>query len=290
MGVPYAEVIGDPIAHSKSPLIHKFWLRKLGIEADYRAVQVRTDVLHEYLVSRRGDPAWRGCNVTAPHKQAVVPFMARLSREATRADAVNTVVSGEAGTRSGFNTDVLAITEILRAAWPSEYTDQVATYVQIIGAGGAAWAAVIGALDTGRRADFDFFNRTPEKALAMAQRLSLPPSFAGGLDGIGPIRNDDDGPDDQRYSHIVINASSMGMLGNDDVPIDLGRYYSDTVVVDMAYNPGGTGLIAQARRHGLIAFDGLDVLVRQAAHAFKLFFRAEPPRANDSELRALLTQ
>jgi shikimate dehydrogenase len=290
VGAPYAEVIGDPIAHSKSPLIHRFWLQKLGIDADYRAVQVHPDMLHEYLVSRRGDLGWRGCNVTAPHKQTVAPFMARLSREATRAGAVNTVVRGEAGTRSGFNTDVLAITEILRAAWPPTFPDQVAPYVQVIGAGGAAWAAVIGALDTGHGADFDFFNRTPEKALAMAQRLSLPPSFAGGLDGIGPIRKDDDRPEHQRYSHIVINASSMGMLGNDDVPIDLSRYYPDTVVVDMAYNPGGTGLIAQARRHGLLAFDGLDVLVRQAAEAFKLFFRTEPPREHDSELRELLTR
>ena len=72
MGVPYAEVIGDPIAHSKSPLIHKFWLEKLGIEGDYRAARVRADELADYLEARRADPDWRGCNVTMPHKQAVL--------------------------------------------------------------------------------------------------------------------------------------------------------------------------------------------------------------------------
>ena len=74
---PYAEVIGDPIAHSKSPAIHNFWLESLGIEAAYRATLV-TD-LDGYFANRRGDPAWRGCNITAPHKRAVIPFLDEAS-------------------------------------------------------------------------------------------------------------------------------------------------------------------------------------------------------------------
>ena len=77
MGVPYAEVIGDPIAHSKSPVIHKFWLQQLGMEGDYRRTQVRPEELESYIADRRADPDWRGCNVTMPHKQAIARLAAR---------------------------------------------------------------------------------------------------------------------------------------------------------------------------------------------------------------------
>ena len=75
MGIPYAEVIGDPVAHSRSPLIHKFWLERLGIEGDYRATRATAGELPAYLAARRSDPDWRGCNVTMPHKQAILPLL-----------------------------------------------------------------------------------------------------------------------------------------------------------------------------------------------------------------------
>src|SRR3990167_7254417 len=92
MSTPYAEVIGDPIAQSKSPAIHNFWLGKLGIDAEYRACHVRPEELEDYFTRRRGDVDWRGCNVTMPHKQAIVPFLGRLDPLAAKIGAVNTVV------------------------------------------------------------------------------------------------------------------------------------------------------------------------------------------------------
>jgi shikimate dehydrogenase len=122
---PYAEVIGDPIAHSKSPAIHNFWLDLLGIEAVYRATLI-TD-LNDYFRERRGDPDWRGCNITAPHKQAVIPFL----DEASPIGAVNCVVR-DGDRLVGLNTDVDGVNEALAGADFSR--------VVTIGAGGAARA------------------------------------------------------------------------------------------------------------------------------------------------------
>jgi shikimate dehydrogenase len=290
MGVPYAEVIGDPIAHSKSPLIHNFWLKRLGIQGEYRAECVKTDALHEYLFARRGDPQWRGCNVTMPHKAAVLPFLAYLADSAEKSRAANVVIPAGGRTLKGHNTDVAAIAELLGKLPRFKYSNYVATYVQVIGAGGAARAAAIGAGAAGY-GDFDFFNRSLAGAQAMASWFGLDPdAYACTIDGLGPIRNPDDGSNDQRYSHIIINATSLGMLGNGELEADLSRYYPDTVVVDLPYKPGGTRLVKAARELGLRTIDGLQVLVAQAAHAFQLFFGQAPPRQHDEELRELVTR
>ena len=96
MSATYAEVIGDPIAHSKSPRIHNFWLEKLGREHAYGMEQVTPDALETYISSRVGDPEWRGCNITMPHKQAIISMIDRLEPLAKRVGAVNTKIHQEA--------------------------------------------------------------------------------------------------------------------------------------------------------------------------------------------------
>src|SRR3954452_6232006 len=136
---PYAEVIGNPIAHSKSPAIHNFWLTRLGIEADYRATLVTE--LADYFEARRGDPDWRGCNVTAPHKQNVIPFL----DEASPIGAVNCIVR-DGDRLVGLNTDVDGIREALGLS-PSSPTKAGGganlDKVVLIGAGGAARAVAV---------------------------------------------------------------------------------------------------------------------------------------------------
>jgi len=289
MGVGYAELIGDPVAQSKSPLIHKFWLAKLGMAGDYRVARIASDRLHRYLRDRRGDPDWLGCNVTMPHKRAAVAFMDRLGRSAERCRAVNTIVAEGDRRLVGRNTDALAVADLLRSRQPARYPGHVATYVQVVGAGGAAWAAVIGAADAGY-IDFEFYNRTVAKAQALAVRLGLDPqAYAAPIEALGPIRNPDDGPDDQRYSHVVINATSRGMTGFPELEADLSRYYPDTVILDMPYKPGGTAFAKAARALGLPVIDGFDMLTSQAAPAFEAFFGVPAPRRHDLELRELLT-
>lgn len=290
MGTPYAEVIGGPIAQSKSPVIHKFWLERLGLEGDYRSVRVSEAALPQHLVDRKGDPDWRGCNVTMPLKQVAVPFMARLSETATKCGAVNTIIAEPDGSRTGHNTDALAIARLLTQFGRTPYPNHVATYVQILGAGGAARAAAIGAVDAGY-GDFDFYNRSPEGAATLAGWFSLNPEiYAHPLEALCPIRNPDDGPEDQRYSHVIVNATSLGMAGQGELLVDLTHYYPDTIVIDMVYRPREeTAFARQARSLGLRVADGLDVLIEQAALAFALFFGRPAPREHDTALRERLT-
>jgi shikimate dehydrogenase len=283
----YAEVIGDPIAHSKSPMIHGFWIKALGLQADYRAAHVTSDGLAAYFAARRTDPDWAGCNVTMPHKEAVLAHVDEVDALAARLNAANTILKRVDGTLVAGNTDVDGVSEPLCRHCIGGYANHVATYVQIIGAGGAARAAVLGAQAAGF-GDFDIFNRSAARADQVAQLAGTAWGTGNPLDSLGPIRNPNDGLAEQRYSHIVINATSMGMQGVNPVPIDLSGYYPDTIVFDMVYAPLETPLLAQARAHGLRTIDGLEMLVGQAATAFERFFGTAPPRERDAELRALL--
>jgi shikimate dehydrogenase len=285
--VSYAEVIGDPISHSKSPLIHGFWIRALGLEADYRAAHVRAEGLGDYLAARRADPDWAGCNVTMPHKEAVLAHVDEVDPLAARLHAANCIVKRADGRLVAGNSDVDGVAEPLRRHAVGGYPGHVATYVQIVGAGGAARAAVVGAQAAGFH-DFDMFNRTPAKADALAALAGAPFGTGNPLDALGPIRNPREPGAVQRYSHVLINASSLGMLGADPVPVDLCAYFPDTIVFDMVYAPLETPLLAAARAEGMRTIDGLEMLVGQAATAFERFFGVAPPRELDAELRAML--
>ncbi|WP_353216288.1 shikimate dehydrogenase [Sandarakinorhabdus sp.] len=283
-----AGVIGWPVAHSKSPLIHRFWLKKLDMDGDYSRFPVAPERLGDFI---RALPAMglRGVNVTIPHKTAVIPFLDRLDETARGVGAVNTVIVTADGKLEGFNTDVEGVRAPLAAAasiW-MPYADHVATCVQIIGAGGAARAAACGAAAAGY-SDFDVFARDPAKAAPVAALAGTPFGKATLLQGLGPIRNPDDGATDQRYSHVIINASPMGMAGYPEVPIKLEDYYPDTIVFDMVYAPLDTALLQAARARALATIDGLQMLVGQAAQAFEIFFGTKPPRQHDDELRRLL--
>ena len=147
MGRPYAEVIGDPIAHSKSPLIHNFWLEKLGIDAEYRACLVRPDELADYFARRRGDAEWRGCNVTIPHKVSAMEHVRVRKGTRMMVGAINTVVRGPDSRLEGANTDIVGIVRPLEAIGASGGT------MVVIGAGGAARAAVAASLMLGMRSE-----------------------------------------------------------------------------------------------------------------------------------------
>lgn len=283
----FAEVIGDPIAHTKSPLIHGFWIEVLGLRADFRAVHVTYAGLGDYFAARRADPDWAGCNVTMPHKEAVLTHVDVVEPIAAQLNAANIIVKRGDGALVAGNTDVDGVAEPLGRHRIGDYPNHVATCVQIIGAGGAARAAVLGAQAAGF-GDFDIFNRSAARADKVAQLAGAARGTGNPLDALGPIRNPDDGLAEQRYSHIVINATSMGMEGVNPVPIDLSAYYPDTIVFDMVYAPLETPLLAQARAHGLRAIDGLEMLVGQAATAFERLFGAPAPRDRDGELRIRL--
>jgi shikimate dehydrogenase len=272
----YAEVIGDPIAHSKSPVIHNFWLEKLGIAAQYRKAHVRAEELEDYFARRRDDPDWRGCNVTIPHKEKVGAAIDEVDAKAGAIGAVNTVYRGESGLLIGTNTDVDGVEEAL---FGLELAGEEAT---VIGGGGAARAA-FAALARRECAAVHVLARNPQKAAAVADACGV---FAVGhkLDPGSPALCE---------AMLLVNATQLGMTGQERMPgyilTELADLAKGALVFDMVYAPLETQLLAEARRKGLRTADGLTMLIGQAAVAFEKFFGVAPPREDgDAELRGLL--
>lgn len=269
--VPYAEVIGDPISHSKSPLIHGFWLRKLGIRGEYHRCHVRPAELADYLAGRRTDPDWQGCNITIPHKVAALDMVDDLDRSASEVGATNCI--RKRGNRLlAFNTDVAGVA----AAVSRDHKSAC-----IIGAGGAARAALPNLADLGAR-DIRILSRDPDKAAASLNGIFPDLSFFS-LENAGKALGGVEG---------IINASPLGMIGQPAVPVAildaLSAAAAGAYVFDMVYAPLETPLLKRAREMGFTTSDGLTMLIGQAARAFELFFGAAPPRQHDSELRRLL--
>lgn len=287
MTTPYAEVIGDPIAQSKSPAIHRFWLAALGIDADYRATHVLADGLTAYLAERRGDPDWRGCNVTMPHKQAVMPLLDRLDDHASAIGAVNTVVRAPDGSLTGHNTDAAGFLEPLKSVLVNRHLFRMA---RILGTGGAA-RAIVAALAK-QNMTLVLAGRDPDKARALLDELAPATSslehHAVRLDHFADTT--DFAFDDRAGClDLVVNATSLGMVGQPPLRFDLSHAPPGSIVYDIVTAPVETPLLRAARVAGLQTVDGLEMLIGQAAVAFRLFFGAEPPRDRDAELRALLT-
>ena len=283
LGLPYAEVIGDPIAQSKSPAIHRFWLEKLGIAADYRAHLVHADDLAPYLADRRNDPLWRGCNVTMPHKQAVIPMLDRLEPLARRIGAVNTIVKAADGALVGRNTDVAGFLEPLRDDLAQQHYFRMA---RVLGTGGAARAIVAGLAQEGFT--LVLAGRDPAKARALLDDLAAdgehhtPPldHFATETDF---AFDDRDGMYD-----LIVNASPLGMRGQPPLPFDWSHAPPGSIAYDIVTDPVDTPFLDTARDAGFRTIDGLAMLIGQAAAAFTHFFGSPPPRQFDGDLRERL--
>jgi shikimate dehydrogenase len=260
--VPTAGVMGWPVAHSQSPLIHRFWLEALGLAGDYARLPVPPGRLGGALAAL-APLGLAGVNLTVPHKVAALAHLDSLDPAARAVGAVNTVLVGDGGRLHGTNTDVAGIIEALA---PRRFA-----HVVLLGAGGAARAAVaaLGALGAGR---LTICNRSAAAAEALLAASGLPGEVRP-LEGATPAAD------------LLVNATSLGMAGQPPLEVAIG---GAPLVFDMVYAPLETPLLAGARARGLETVDGLAMLIGQAARAFQLFYGAEPPRARDAELRALL--
>lgn len=264
----YAEVIGDPIAHSKSPLIHQFWLRALGIDGDYRATHVLADDLGAYFATRRADPAWRGCNITIPHKQTALDLIEDRGNVRATIGAINLALVTEDGALIGTNTDAGGFYA------PIADLDLAGAPIALIGAGGAA-RAILFALSRIGVGPVTIFNRNVLKAAALLGVFGL----KGRALPLGaPLP----------AAKLLVNTSALGMTGQPPLDLDLSPLPEDALVYDIVYTPLETPLLAAARARDLDTVDGLEMLIGQAALAFELLFGAAPPRDRDDELRTLL--
>lgn len=280
----YAEVIGDPIAQSKSPAIHGFWIEKLRLDAEYRAHHVKAGDLAAYVETRRADPDWRGCNVTMPHKQAVMPHLDRLEPLAKRVGAVNTIVRAGDGALVGRNTDVAGFLEPLGDRLGETHYFRMA---RILGTGGAARAIVAGL--SGEGFTLVLAGRNPEKARVLLDELD-----PKGHHHVAPLAHFADPTDfafDDREGccDLVVNASPLGMRGQPPLAFDWSHAPPGSIAYDIVTDPVDTDFLKNARAAGFATIDGLAMLIGQAAAAFTHFFGAEPPRQYDAELRERLT-
>jgi shikimate dehydrogenase len=286
---PYAEVIGDPIAQSKSPAIHTFWLKKLGLEAEYRACHVTAGGLLDYLATRREDPEWRGCNVTMPHKQVVIPHLDRLEIGAEMIGAVNTVTRRWRADRGaqliGTNTDMAGFLEPLQPLLEQVHLFRMA---RVLGTGGAA-RAIVAALAE-HNVVVVLAGRDPAKARALLDEID-PDGEHHAVDLAHFAHPTDFAFDDRAHClDLVVNASPLGMTGQPSLAYDFSHTPPGAVFYDIVTTPFETPLLVEARARGFRTIDGLAMLIGQAAVAFEKFFGVAPPRdAGDAELRALLT-
>ncbi|WOE75457.1 shikimate dehydrogenase [Alterisphingorhabdus coralli] len=267
---PTAEVIGDPISHSKSPLIHRFWLEQLGLNGDYQACHVAPDLLADYFAARRSDPNWRGCNVTIPHKLAVLDHAEDRGGVKQSIGAANTVFRED-----GKDSLIATNTDAAGFYAPLSQSDLSGRSALVIGAGGAA-RAVLFALARAEIGTVALMARNPLKAMALLSGLGVKGEVIG-FDAPLPAAD------------LLINASPLGMTGFDPLPdLDLGRLPNHAIVYDLVYAPLETELLSVAKARGLETIDGLSMLIGQAALAFELFFGAAVPADSEQQLREKL--
>lgn len=248
-------VVGDPVAHSLSPLIHNAWLQAAGLDAHYARVPLQSDNAVDDIRTMARDYA--GLNVTLPHKVAALNAAARVEPLAARVGAANTLVN-EGGTWAAHNTDIEGFEAAARAAGCKIGPG---LNVILIGAGGAARAAVTSLHEAG--AKITILNRSIENAQKLARDLALH-AQTGGLDELAARAETAD---------LIVNSASLGHGGASLPALPPGR---GRAFLDLSYGKAAEGTLKAAEAAGWAAHDGLTMLVAQAAAAFRLWFGIDP--------------
>ena len=258
-----AFVVGHPIAHSRSPLIHAHWLERYRLPGTYERVDVPPEGFAGFLRSFAGQ-GFAGGNVTIPHKEAAFSGVDRRTARAERLRAVNTLWV-EDGAIWGDNTDILGFVAHLDQSLGRGWERGIETAL-VIGAGGAARAVAAGLLDRAV-ARVLIANRTPEKGRDLAADLADPRVVPLPFGAI---------PDAVAGAGLVVNTTSLGMAGQPPLDLDLAGAGDRTVVADVVYVPLTTPLLAAAAGRGLRTVDGLGMLLHQAAPGFARWFGVTP--------------
>jgi len=257
-----AGVMGWPVAHSRSPALHGFWLAEHKIDGAYVPLPVRAEDLRHALTALP-KLGFAGCNLTIPHKQAALAVMDKVEASARRIGAVNMVLVRPDGTLEGRNTDVFGFIENLRAAAPGWRA--AAGPAVVLGAGGGARAIVAALIDDGAP-EIRLVNRTPAHAATLAETLGGPVRLIPWEDRAAALAG----------ARLLVNATSLGMHGQPPLELALDGLAPDAVVNDIVYVPLETPLLAAARHRGLRTVDGLGMLLQQGRPAFAAWFGIMP--------------
>lgn len=266
---PKAFLIGHPVAHSRSPMLHGHWLQTLGLPGSYEKIDVAPEKLAEFF-SSFDEAGWAGGNVTVPHKVDVIPFLDRITEAAEAMGAVNTIWR-EGDQLVGSNTDAsgfMGNLDDLAPGWEASSKKAL-----IIGAGGAARAAAYGLKERGL--SVDLCNRTAAKAEELAAHFG--DTGGHGLDALPAL---------MREADLLVNTTSLGMSGKPPLKIDLSPLKPGAIVYDVVYVPLETDILKDAAARGHRTVTGLGMLLHQAVEGFGHWF-GQTPQVTE-ELRALL--
>lgn len=267
-----AGVVGWPISHSRSPILHGYWLKKYHISGSYEPIPIAPERFEEEFRALAAH-GYAGVNVTVPHKAAAARLCDELDDNARRLGAVNTVVIGPNGHFSGSNSDGFGFMENIRQGAP-EWLPQAGPAV-VIGAGGAARAIVAALLDAGVP-EVRLCNRTQARADTLAVEIG----------GAIKVRAWEERADLLCQAGLLVNCSSLGMVGQPPLEIDLSQLPVAALVTDIVYTPLQTDLLAQAAARGNRVVDGLGMLLHQARPGFAAWFGVQPEV--DKQLRDLV--
>lgn len=271
--IPLAGVIGSPVAHSKSPRLHRHWLKSYGIAGYYIPMDVTHDDLAQ-VIRALPKAGFVGVNITVPHKEAVMSIADLITDRATLIGAANTLIFRKDGKIHADNTDGYGFLENLKQGAPD--WDPKAGPAAVLGAGGAARAVVASLADAGVP-EILLSNRTRVRAEKLkedfGQRVRVVDWVQAGniIDGAG----------------LVVNTTSLGMVGRPELRVPLDGLQKGAVVTDLVYTPLKTRLLHMAEEAGCIVVDGLGMLLHQAVPAFERWFGVRPEVDNAARAAAL---
>lgn len=254
-------VIGWPISHSRSPLIHGYWLKQNGIDGSYVRQPVEPSALDAFIANL-ASAGLAGCNVTIPHKEAVFDLVTRADDSTERLGAVNTVYLRD-GKVLGTNTDGEGFLNNLRSSAPGLALANGRAVV--LGAGGASLAVVNTLLEQGV-SEVAVANRTREKAEQLRQRFGKRVKAIGWAEAADHLGD----------CSLLVNTTSLGMKGQPELAIDLSRLSGTAIVTDIVYTPLRTKLLSDAAARGNVVVEGLGMLLHQAVRGFSLWFGITP--------------
>jgi shikimate dehydrogenase len=267
-----AGVMGWPVMHSRSPMIHNFWLARHGLAGTYVPLAIRAEGLDAAL---RALPAlgFAGCNLTIPHKEAALAIVDRVDPKARRIGAINCVVVAPDGSLDGCNYDGFGYVESILEEHPAWRAD--AGPVAVVGAGGGARAVLTALIEKGAR-EIRLVNRSAERAEAIAVEFGAPIAAVAWDDRHAALAG----------AAMLVNTTSQGMAGQLALDLTLDALPATALVSDIIYNPRETLLLAAARQRGNPRVNGLGMLLHQARLAFHAWFGVMPDVC--AELRAMI--
>ena len=252
-------IIGSPISHSLSPVMHNYWFDKYNINAEYELLDITENEIQN-VMNRIKDQDIKGINVTLPYKKSVIPFLNKTINDANETHSVNTIMLDENGNLIGENTDVFG----LQAAYLKEIDNNTSQKAIVIGAGGVSPSVILSLQKSGIR-NISLTNRTNEKCIFLKKRFNTI--------NILPWKNLQS---EIKNFDIIVNATSLGLKGADDFDFNFSGTKNKVIYIDTIYNPLETKTYKYLKEEGKKVFNGLDMFIYQGQKSFYLWNKINP--------------